>query len=259
MAGLPNNMTALIVGKDPEAATGLLKALEPEVKFPASEIVPSVLKAVETIADDTFSVCFIEDSFPMGELETFFKDIKGMGKLETCVYVQIRNVLAPDAHRGSLQHMGFSTIVSSKGTEADREALVKALKSCFHDREVKVRKIDVSSIMDKLLKKIDQAADDVRRGRKVESLDIIPAELVELHTEFDPEVLEGYFSSLAEATEKAKPVQIERLEVPDTVLGKNLPGLSKDTYVGASHRVWDKLSTKHGKKIKKTSKGSESE
>jgi hypothetical protein len=252
MAGLPNNMTALVVGKDAEAAAELLKALAVEVKFPASEIVPSVLKGVQSLSEDSFSVCFVEDSFPMGELEMFFKDLKGMGKLDSCVFVQVRTTLAPDAHRGSLQHMGFATIISSKGTDADREALVKALKSCFHEREVKVRKVDVSAIMDKLLRKIDQAADDVRRGRDVKNLDVIPAELVELHTEFDPEVLAGYYASLEEATEKAKPIEIEHLEVPEPILGKNLPGLSKKTYVGASHRVWDKLAKKHGKKFKKT-------
>lgn len=254
MVGLPNDMAALIVGKDAEAATALLKALSTEIKFPVSAVVPSVLNAVEMMAEDPFSVCFIEDSFPMGELETFFKDIKGLGQLDTCVFVQIRTVLAPDAHRGSLKHMGFSTIISAKGSDADREALIKALKTCFHEREIKVRKVDISAVMEKLLRKIDYAADDVRRGREVKNLDIIPAELVELHTEFDREVLEGYFSALSETAEKSKPIEIERLEVPDHILGKNLPGLSKDTYKGASHRVWDKLANKHGKKIKKSTK-----
>jgi len=242
-------MIALMIGKDPEAAGELLKSLAPEVKFPASEIVPTVLKGVQSMAEDSFSVCFIEDSFSISDLEIFFKDIKGLGKLDTCVFVQVRPTLAPDAHRGSLNHMGFSTIISNKGTDLDREALVKALKTCFHGQEVKTRKIDVRSIMDKLLKKIDEAADDVRRGRPNKSLDIIPAELVELHTEFDPEVLEGYYSALQEATDKSKPIEIESLEVPESVLGKNLPGLSKQTYIGASHRVWDKLARKHGKKI----------
>lgn len=255
MAGLPNNMTALMIGKDAEQAAELLKALAPEVKFPASEIVPTVLKGVQSMSEDTFSVCFIEDSFPIGELEVFFNDVKGLGKLDSCVFVQVRPTVLPDTHRGSLSYLGFSTIISNKGTEDDRQALVKALKSCFHKHEVKIRKVDVSSVMGKLLKKIDEAADDVRRGRPTKNLDIIPAELVELHTEFDPEILESYFSTLQDAADKAKPLEIESLEVPDTVLGKQLPGLSKKTYIGASHRVWDKLARKHGKKISKKQSG----
>ena len=144
--------------------------------------------------------------------------------------------------------LGFRAVISRKGTHADKANLTKVLEDSFYTREVKRRKKDVDLGLSKLLREIDRAASDSRRGvpRKLAA---IRMEGIEIDTAFDPQVLESYFETLTKQTEESPPRTVEKLAIPETILRKSLPHLTADGYTGASHRVWKILAARYGVKV----------
>jgi len=238
-------IAALVVGPNSDEAQDFLRALQPDVQFAASDFTATLRKAVITHSEDNFEICFVCETFAEEDVTGFFNDMRQMGKDKTCLFVKLCNSLPEEFDRASLAPLGFGTVISAKGTAADKEALQSALQNRFHVKEVRQRKVNVDDMMESLLKEIDRAASDHRRGvhRKMIA---IPMDGIEIDTEFDMAVLDSYFESLHKKTEGAAPRTIERLEVPDEVLRRALPGLTKEGYKGASQRVWELLSAKYG-------------
>ena len=241
-------IAALVIDQSTDSAQELLRALQPEVQFAASDFTESLRKAVLSHTEEEFQICFVSASFGEAETESFFKDMLQLKRTATCLFVQVRDSVPEDLDRESLKKVGFSLIVSRKGAHQDKEALQKLLENRFYLQEVKKRKVSVDDMMAMLLKEIDRAATDHRRGvhRKMAA---IPMDGIDLDTKFDPEVLEGYFDALEKRTGEALPRLVERLDIPEEVLQRALPGLTKNGYTGASHRVWELLANKYGVKI----------
>ncbi len=239
------NIAALVVGPSADDAQDFLRALQPDVQFAASDFTATLRKAVLSHTEDNFEICFISDSFPDEDVSSFINDMKQMGKDKTCLFVKLCASLPEEFNRGSLEPQGFGTVITNKGTAADKQALQSALDNRFYVKEVRKRKVNVDEMMESLLKEIDRAAMDHRRGvhRKMIA---IPMDGIEIDTQFDMAVLDSYFESLQKKTEGAAPRTIERLEIPDEVLKRALPELTKDGYKGASQRVWELLSAKYG-------------
>lgn len=226
----------------------LLRALQPDVQFAASDFTVSLRKGAISHSEESFEICFISHSFDQSDLQSFFQDMDKIGRKDTCLFVRIDEEVADDFDRSSAASDGFVTVVSRKGSHADKEALTQALQNRFFVKEESKRKIDVDSMMQMLLKEIDRTASDRRRGvdRKLVA---IPMDGIELDVQFSEKVMQSYFESLEKRTGEAQPRTVDRLHVPAEVLKRALPNLTKDGYKGASHRVWELLAQKYGVKI----------
>lgn len=242
------DVAALVVDNNADGAKGIVRALEPELKFTFVDFTSSLRKALMSHTEESFQVCFLSEKFTSADTEAFFKDIKSINNAAQCVFVQVREELADDFDAASSTPSGFRTVISRKGTHADKTNLTKVLEDTFYAREVKRRKRDVDLSLTKLLDEIDRAAIDIRRGvpRKLAA---IRMEGIELDTAFDPEVLESYFETLSVQTSEAQPRTVEKLQIPEKVLRKALPKLSAEGYTGASQRVWKLLAARYGVKV----------
>jgi len=242
------DVAALVIDGTADGAKGLVHALEPELKFTFVDFTSSLRKALMSHSEESFQVCFLSEKFPAADTEAFFKDLKSVKNAAQCVFVQVREEIPEGFDPASINALGFRAVISRRGTHADKVNLTKVLEDSFYTREVKRRKKDVDLGLNKLLREIDRAASDIRRGvpRKLAA---IRMEGIEIDTAFDPQVLESYFETLSKQTAESPPRTVEKLCIPETVLRKSLPHLTADGYTGASHRVWKILAARYGVKI----------
>ena len=238
-------LSALIVEKTSEAAEAFTSAYGAEFLFEPCDFTNTLHRAVQSLIETEFLVCFIGDHFTPDELASFFRDVHKIDRKNACVYVQVRNTIAPDFDRSSVVPIGFKTAISPAATHKDKEVLTEAVKEFLFETEVAKRVIDVDKATKLLLKEIDMVAKERKRGAN-KTFSGIAAEFITLQTEFAGEVLDKYFTQLTDKTEKAAPQKIFTIAVPASILSKNLPKLEHDKYTGVSHRVWDKLLNKHG-------------
>ncbi len=238
-------LAVLVIDDSQERAMDLLRSLQPEIQFTASDYTVSLRKAVLSHNEENFNVCFISEKFETADLESFFRDMAQMGKKETCFFVRVYEELAEGFQRPSLSELGFDTVISRKGAYDDKQTIQQELHKRFFEKQVEKRKLGVDEMMQMVLKEIDRTASDKRRGldRKMVA---IAMDGIELDVDYSDEVLAGYFEALEKRTEGAKPRTIDRLDIPDSVLKRALPNLTKDGYKGNSHRVWELLAQKYG-------------
>ena len=213
--------------------------------FELVEFTSSLRKAINSIVEEEFEICFISHAFPLDDVRAFFVDYGNIEKRSGCGFVQVHPEIKPETDIVGPQTLGFHAVVSEKGTHDDKEQLTEALQEFLFEAEIVKRKYNVDSALNVVLRKIDTAARDLKRGIK-KKIDSLPAEFIEIQTEFDQEVLEGYFEKLETKTEDAEPENAQKLNVPEAILKKDLPKLDKNRYMGASNRVWKKLLRKHG-------------
>ncbi|RMG40883.1 MAG: hypothetical protein D6719_09765 [Candidatus Dadabacteria bacterium] len=255
-----DELITLIVDQQAHLAEELTEALKPEVELDEIDFTTSVHRAIQSHIQVDYNVCFISDKFPMEDLETFFRDFKKLEKKNDppCVFVQVKEKLDEKFDPEPFKKLGFSAFITRKGTHADKEALMEALKDFFHEHEIKTRTFNAARALNIWLSEIDRVARDKRRGKEAK-LNTIAAEGISRETQYDEEVLNNYFRELEKKLENATPEESSHINVPDEVLKKDLPHLEKDKYSGASSRVWSKLLQKHGVKDLKAHQESASE
>ena len=247
MGSPPLEIKALIVDSSPEAADALAKSLRPDIEFGEIEYTTSTHKALVSLIENSYQICFISDQINMVDLSVFFRDISKVSQEKPCVFVQVRDSVSEDFDRECLRELGLSYVISRRGTHIDRSGVKDALKDAFFKHKLKEKVINVTDSMHMVLAEIDRAAEDLRRGRhsriKKVAIDFVGGE-----TKFDRKVLDEYFDTLSDKAEQAPPDDEKQLEVPTDVLARELPELRQQTYTGASRRVWHKLKNKYGRK-----------
>ena len=243
-------MKALFIDTEDTRVSTLEAALKPEFMFSGIDITSKPHKAIELMREQDFDVIYIHDEFERLDLEAFFNDLTQLKGWEKPLCVQYRDKLSASTNRKELKILGFGTIISCGVDEEDKKALEQAIVDHFHLREVEKKTVEVNDTIDLMLKEIDEAAQDIKRGAKP-CLNKIPTALVEMNTGFHTDVFEKYFEALTETSESAEAPSEETLKIPEEILRKNLPHLSEDTYKGVSRRVWKKMLEIHGKKAAK--------
>jgi hypothetical protein len=238
---------ALVVDKNPETASALKKALEPEFMYSTFEQACTITDAFQAHAQKPIQFCIIAPGFKPEELEIFFQDIRTMGRDKECVFVELQDTLPADGSRPVTINKACVTVITRAGTLQDKEVLKHVLKEHFKGGKIREKLQDVESAMQHALSAIDKAAKDRRRGSK-KPIDKTMIDFVRDQTNFDEKVLEGFYNKLADKTGTTKAPEATKIKIPDKVLKKNLPGLKEDTYDGVSTRVWDKLVKHHGLK-----------
>jgi len=238
-------LVALIVDKRPDLAQELVKSLNQAFSFAESDFTNSVHRAVQSHLDGEYSICFISDEFPSEELSSFFSDMLKMERANKCVFLQVSEKEPTEELSKLAIEIGFHGFISRRGTSQDKETISQALKNTNHHQEVKKRTLDVRGAISLILRELDRVARERKRGID-RHMAAIPMSLVEIHSEFDPILIKRYFDELDRQASLYKPFKTHKVDIPDRILKKQLPGLAKDKYSGASHRVWEMLLDKHG-------------
>ncbi|MCB0354059.1 MAG: hypothetical protein KDD64_11055 [Bdellovibrionales bacterium] len=236
----------------PQDASGalaqqLIDAYGDEYDFGEVEFTTSLLKAIQSLQEGSFDICCVAASYSDEEIREFFLDFNKLQLEKACAFVQVHSTLEPDFDRDMPKQFGLHGIISLQGTHVDREELSQALVDWKHEKEIVEKKIDVEGALNVVLRDIDRAARDLKRGKK-QKMNQIPSEFISIQTDFDEEVLKSYFNKLSVKTEQSEPEEADLIKVPEEVLKKNLPFLEEDKYGGVSQRVWKKLLRKMGEK-----------
>ena len=238
------DIRALVLDQNPAAAEALTASLRPDIVFQEVDYTSATHKAVQSFAAAPYHICFIAETFPIDELQVFFRDINKIQN--SCVFVQVRKHVEQDCDRTQLKDVGFSFIVSRQGTYADRSGVKEVICDLLFAQKIDEKVLEVNDSMHLVLAEIDRAAEDLKRGRHTK-INKLPIDFVEYLTNFDEKVLSEYYEALGEQAEEAQPNEVEKLDVPQRILSRQLPQLNHDTYTGASHRVWRKLKKKYGR------------
>lgn len=238
-------LKGLIIDKHSQAHEELQEALRPDVEFGYVDVVNTFHKALEYHIDMEFHVCLIGEAFPMNEINGFLRDYDKLNRDPRCIFVQIKKHVEAEYKRDSLVAYGITTVISKDGDESDRAALTKALQPVIITFEKKEISDSLDSMINHLLDQVDKAAQDMKRG--------VPRCLHSVYGKHIAESSEKYqgldqdfYKKLIESTSEAKPFAVSELAMPENILNKNLPHLSKSKYKGRSNRVWNMLLNKHG-------------
>ena len=240
-------LRALVVDQESGAAEALARALHPEIKIGEIEIATSTHHALQAMLESEYHICFVSDKLALQDATVFIRDVNKLHRKQECAFVQIRDSLPSDFDCASLQAQGFQCVISKVGTYKDKEGIKATLKEFLHGQEINKRVVNIDGAMKMALTAIDNAAEDVRRGRKL-ALNRLSLDYIANQTEFDQKVLTQYYETLEKKAEQALPAETAKLEVPLEILGRKLPHLKRNEYSGASLRVWKKLSRRYGKK-----------
>ncbi|MBX7138503.1 MAG: hypothetical protein K1X83_11025 [Oligoflexia bacterium] len=225
---------------------GLKQALESHYELRSFDTAANVPDLLQLHIENHYDMCLVYDTWPNETVEMFYKDYLKLERNTKCVFAQIKNQVPEKFDRTSLRHLGFTTVVSTAINAHD----LTALRLAFREKRqitVEERIDNVEQAVKLLIKDVDRIASDRKRGRD-KSLQGVSAQFISGQTQVDPAVLEAYFDKLAQETESAAPTEHTEIVVPEEVVEKELPGLSKDGYAGASNRVWKKLVKAFGRK-----------
>jgi len=238
--------TLIVDASSAEAeAQALRKSLAPEFAFTSVDFTNSILKALQSLCETDYHVCFISEKFPKVELEGFFRDAASLNKRTACVFVQVRESVEGAFDRTSLRQLGFTTVISRAGTRSDKQVLKDALQEFLHAREVEKRVTTIDRSLKLVLEEIDRVSRERKRGQNKIYGGIV-AEFIEGQTHFDEQVLQEYYEKLASQADQRPPAEASKINVPEAVLARKLPKLEQGKYTGVSHRVWNKLLRHHG-------------
>jgi len=241
------DIKALVLDSSAGAAELLAATLRRDFDFAEVEFTNTTHKAVQSFTESQYNLCFISDAFSLEETQVFMRDLAKIRRDDNCLFVQVRDAVPDDVDRRSLRDSNIFYIISRRGTHADRVGLEEALVQVLFAKKLEEKVTTVNDTMQMVLTEIDRAAEDLKRGREAK-INKLPINFVDYQTDFHQRVLDEYYEALSDKAESAAPNEIDRLDVPEGVLSRQLPNLSKDTYNGASHRVWRKLKKKYGTK-----------
>ncbi|MCB0333234.1 MAG: hypothetical protein KDD55_07020 [Bdellovibrionales bacterium] len=226
-------------------AKAINEAYSPHYTFGELQYTTNLHKAIQLFREEDFHLCFIDSQFEEDDIKAFVKDYNELGKDIPCAFIQVHQIVKGELDRMMPKMLGFHAVISTQGSAADREDIDEALEFWSEEAEIAKRKIDVTSALDLILKEVDKAARDVKRGMFTK-FNTIPSEFAALQTEFHNDIADKYFRELNDKTEEAEPENAIRVEIPEDILKRALPGLEKDKYTGVSRRVWQRLLKKHG-------------
>jgi hypothetical protein len=244
---MPIELKALIIDSSMSALEELEASMQPEITFEYLDVVNTVHKAIQYHMDMDFQLCLIGDSFPTAEVDSFFNDYKKLNKTSFCLFVQFRPHLPPNFDRNSLAIKGFDTIISLQGTKEDKDTLIKIIEPYFLEKEYQEIKGGLTDVVDYLMQEVDKIALEKKRGKEKDMSTIFSEHLKDSARKFE-NLHEDYIDKLAEVTNNSEPFTSTDIDVPDEIISKKLPHLSKEGYKGQSHRVFDKLLKLHGDK-----------
>lgn len=234
---------ALLVDNDIGAKT-LLEPLLKSFGLGEIELAQNFNETLQSHLSNDFEFCFISDVFPSDAVKIFFSDYQKMEKDFPCVFVQLRDTVGANVDRSSLRDFGFTSIISRSVNDSDLRALEAALRERGDIKEIQTKVGNVDLALKKVLKDIDECASEKRRGKEV-TLHSIAVDFIGKEASFNDTVHSKYINKLARETSASKP-QATVLTIPDDVLSKNAPGLTREAYTGASKRVWKRLLKRFG-------------
>lgn len=242
----------LFVDSREDFAESFRELLWPEIRLKNKCNCSNLTSAFQKHLEEDFAICFIGNTIKEG-LDSFFKDIETLGRTSSCVFVRVVNQLPPEVNRFAPAEPGFNLIISLEITAEDKSALIESLKREYHRQEVVTRSQDLETAVGLMLKEIDSVSKDAKRGKQ-RALNKLMTGLVELHADFDQNLLEQYFLTLADKAEESEPIRKLVREVPQAVLRRKLPKLNESGYGGVSSRVGEMILEKFGQAIAASAK-----
>lgn len=225
------------------------RSLWPEITSERVEFADSLPSGFEKSLEEKFDLCFISSNCKAG-LESFFLDMKTLGRLETCKFIQIGGDKS-----GFLMHSDISLAVSNPVTKKELSNLCELIKSDFARKAAEEKSGEVRGMVHLLLQEVERAVQNLRRGRPTPPSRVVSG-YVKSQTSFDPSVFESYIDALATNADKVEPSVKEVLDVPETILRRKLPFLEQKSYMGVSRRVWEKMLRRFKEKEGETSEAS---
>ena len=241
------DINALIVSSAAEQAVDFADVLEKVFQSFSAEVATTLHEALDFQSLGKFNACFIADTFSEKEIQSFMQDMRKIGRDKSCVFIQMRNTVPDSFDRKSLHHLGYATVVTPAANTKDKQEMQIALKDALHAGDLRRRAKDIGTATKLVLREIDLTAADRKRGVD-RHLPTKSNSFFKSQANFDGVLMDKYYEALEEGTAQATPAKNCSLEVPETVLQKQLPRLEKDRYKGTSRRVWRMLMGKHGKK-----------
>lgn len=234
---------------DPDMVEQFVKALEPEFTFADRICTTSFHEALDSILQQKTHLCFISDSLSREKATTLIQDARKVEQTKNVIFILVKPVIQSDQERVVKD---FAAAITSVANSADRIALAKCLDPIApklkREEELRQSTLALNVAIKHLMKQVDDLAKDKKRGVKG-SFDALFQHYVEDITALDQESLEKYYELLCQKASELKPQGFEKIEVPDAILKRKLPKLTKDNYEGASRRVWGKLSNKFKKPL----------
>jgi hypothetical protein len=227
--------------------------------FPIEEIeaVPSLMKALNALNEEPFQLCLVSDRIPADGYSSFVNDLTQLADANKCPCLLFTGTGSEESETSGdqekeppLKPSGFHSVISLSAHPSDINLFRDALSRWYELLEQKKTKQDVEGAMKLILRNIDNAASNIKRGVNMK-LNSLPSEFIEVRSSLDEVIYEDYLSKLEARTKTAEPENENVIEIPETILQKDLPKLEKNTYTGASTRVWRKLLKKHGKEERK--------
>ena len=238
------NLICLIVDIFADSVKRTTQALWPEIQFVQADYSNSLNDAFQRLIECNYNLCFIHSTFKEN-LDSFFRDMRKLGRDRTCVFVQMWDQVPSELDRTEVLEMGFSAVVGREISNDDKLALREVLRLELRQHEIDRRVVDVQEAMRFVVKELDRVARDHQRGKN-EKFDRIIRDFISMLTEYDDEVLDHYFDALAEESTQAPAFKHAKIRVPINVLKRRLPHLGEDCYTGQSRRVWEKLLRRYG-------------
>jgi len=238
---------ALFLHPDGGLPKRLSEGLWPDIQFVLADHCTSIADAFQRHVEHSYSICFIAPQFKEG-IDTFFKDMKTLGRDQTCLFLQVEAGYDPSGELPRLINGAIAGLISAAPTSAERTVLGELLQVEFHRAEVTRRVADVKDAVSLLVREVDLMARERQRGR-ARAFDKSVKSFVALHLAFDEDVYAQYIEALTTLAMAAPAFEVNAVAIPDEIIGKKLPNLTKDSYSGQSSRVWNKLLKKFGRRV----------
>ncbi|MCB0329642.1 MAG: hypothetical protein KDD70_08260 [Bdellovibrionales bacterium] len=246
--GIERDLNVLVINpldRHGKLAQSLQETFGQDFSFSGIEYTSTLHRAIKSLEESQFHLVFISNKFSESETKSFFSDAEKLGERGWCSFVQVHERFSEDIDLEYPLSLGFHGVVSELGTHQDKESIKEAIQKWLEQETEVMTKVDVEAAMNILLRKIDDAASNLKRGVQTK-IDAIPSEFIELKANSDDLILDAYFRKLRDRTELAEPENADFVVIPDSVLSKSLPKLERNKYTGVSTRVWRKLLKKHG-------------
>lgn len=243
---MASQLSCLIVtgtGSFPEEK--LRELLAPQIYIAEFDYANSLSTAFQFLLNSNFNLCLIGAKY-QAETEPFFRDMQKLGRDKTCAFVKIRS---PDdtSSRTGANDFGFCASINESLTALD----IKILKSTLSKEVLRIageqRVVDIPKYVSMILKEIDLNARKQQRGIADPYDKVIAAIAKEMMSDNSIHK-EHFLETLLKEAEESPSFESTFVDIPDSVLGRKLPKLTKKMYAGRSARVWDKLLKRYGDK-----------
>jgi hypothetical protein len=243
---LSRPLKVLIVDEDGTAG-GALSAFFTQREIPIAEtsIAKTLHLAIMELSEESVDHCYLSATMTADSLQDFFKDFEQIAPGSQCLfflYGKEQAGVIPESLTECLHGA-----VSLKGTALDLEVIKAAEERFGIQADLKRRGKTVAYATDKLLEAIDKAACDVKRNAH-QAIRSPFGEVIIHETDHAPEILEAYIKALTTQALEREVKDTSLVNIPKTVLDKEMPKLQEHAYTGRSQRVWEKLQKRYKQK-----------